>query len=169
MGWFRNSARDFQNTRCGDRAPGSTSRGGLTRLFWTSWKSRSSAGSRHAGCGTCHGTPARTDARGNFPLPRRCRSCCGNPSSTFCFPHKRRRSTNSLHRAAPFVILAVGSTGVGKTTTVAKLTQRFRQQGKTLSWLPRTRFVRQQSISSRCGRTAKVDVIRHRPALIRRP
>ena len=35
---------------------------------------------------------------GNFPLPRRCGSCCGNPSSTFCFPHKRRRSTNSLHR-----------------------------------------------------------------------
>lgn len=31
----------------------------------------------------------------------------------------------------PFVILAVGVNGVGKTTTVAKLTQRFRQQGNT--------------------------------------
>ena len=31
----------------------------------------------------------------------------------------------------PFVILVVGVNGVGKTTTIAKLTQRFRQEGKS--------------------------------------
>lgn len=54
----------------------------------------------------------------------------------------------------PFVILAVGVNGVGKTTTVAKLTQRFRQQGKNhYSW-PGIPSARRRSINCRSGRTA---------------
>ena len=64
----------------------------------------------------------------------------------------------------PFVILAVGVNGVGKTTTVAKLTQRFRQQGKTALLVAGDTF-RAAAIDQLqvwADRT-KVDIIRHRP------
>ena len=64
----------------------------------------------------------------------------------------------------PFVILAVGVNGVGKTTTVAKLTQRFRQQGKTALLVAGDTF-RAAAIDQLqvwADRT-QVDIIRHRP------
>jgi fused signal recognition particle receptor len=37
-----------------------------------------------------------------------------------------------VHGATPFVILAIGVNGVGKTTTIGKLASRFRSQGKSV-------------------------------------
>ncbi len=45
----------------------------------------------------------------------------------------------------PFVILAVGVNGVGKTTTIAKVAQRLAQSG-------RQPLLRRRSISCKCGR-----------------
>ena len=64
----------------------------------------------------------------------------------------------------PFVILAVGVNGVGKTTTVAKLTQRFRQQGKKPLLVAGDTF-RAAAIDQLqvWADRIEVDVIRHRP------
>ena len=64
----------------------------------------------------------------------------------------------------PFVILAVGVNGVGKTTTVAKLTQRFCQQGKTPLLVAGDTF-RAAAIDQLqvWADRINVEVIRHRP------
>lgn len=64
----------------------------------------------------------------------------------------------------PFVILVVGVNGVGKTTTVAKLAQRFSREGKTPLLVAADTFraaaIDQLRIwADRIG----VDIIRHRP------
>jgi fused signal recognition particle receptor len=45
---------------------------------------------------------------------------------------QRKAETIELHRANPFVILVVGVNGTGKTTTIAKLSQRFKNEGKSV-------------------------------------
>jgi fused signal recognition particle receptor len=64
----------------------------------------------------------------------------------------------------PFVILAVGVNGVGKTTTIAKLTQRFRQGGKSTLLVAGDTF-RAAAIDQLqvWADRIQVDVIRHRP------
>jgi fused signal recognition particle receptor len=44
----------------------------------------------------------------------------------------REVATVELDRTKPFVILVVGVNGTGKTTTIAKLTQRWKGEGKTV-------------------------------------
>ena len=46
-------------------------------------------------------------------------------------PH-RKAETIELSRAKPFVILVVGVNGTGKTTTIAKLSQRWKNEGKSV-------------------------------------
>ena len=46
-------------------------------------------------------------------------------------PH-RAASTIDVSRAKPFVILVVGVNGTGKTTTIAKLSQRWKSEGKNV-------------------------------------
>jgi len=64
----------------------------------------------------------------------------------------------------PFVLLAVGVNGVGKTTTVAKLAQRLRESGKTPLLVAADTFraaaIEQLGV---WGRRVGVEVIRHRP------
>ena len=64
----------------------------------------------------------------------------------------------------PFVILVVGVNGVGKTTTIAKLTQRFRQEGKSPLLVAGDTFraaaIDQLQVWSD---RINVDLIRHRP------
>lgn len=64
----------------------------------------------------------------------------------------------------PFVILVVGVNGVGKTTTIAKLTQRFRQEGKSPLLVAGDTF-RAAAIDQLqvWADRIKVDLIRHRP------
>jgi fused signal recognition particle receptor len=45
---------------------------------------------------------------------------------------QRAISTIDVARAKPFVILVVGVNGTGKTTTIAKLASRFKNEGKTV-------------------------------------
>jgi fused signal recognition particle receptor len=45
---------------------------------------------------------------------------------------QRAISTIDVSRAKPFVILVVGVNGTGKTTTIAKLASRFKNEGKTV-------------------------------------
>src|SRR5688500_17727438 len=45
---------------------------------------------------------------------------------------KRQAATIDLSKAKPFVILVVGVNGTGKTTTIAKLAQRWKNEGKTV-------------------------------------
>jgi fused signal recognition particle receptor len=45
---------------------------------------------------------------------------------------QRVTGTIEVDRAKPFVILVVGVNGTGKTTTIAKLTQRWKGEGKTV-------------------------------------
>jgi fused signal recognition particle receptor len=45
---------------------------------------------------------------------------------------KRVASTIDLSRAKPFVMLVVGVNGTGKTTTIAKLSQRWKSEGKSV-------------------------------------
>src|SRR6266498_439638 len=45
---------------------------------------------------------------------------------------QRIASTIDVHRAKPFVILVVGVNGTGKTTTIAKLAQRWTAEGKSV-------------------------------------
>ncbi|HEX2831706.1 MAG TPA: signal recognition particle-docking protein FtsY [Thermoanaerobaculia bacterium] len=45
---------------------------------------------------------------------------------------QRKAETIELDRAKPFVILVVGVNGTGKTTTIAKLSQRFKNEGKSV-------------------------------------
>ncbi|MGN6183033.1 MAG: signal recognition particle-docking protein FtsY [Thermoanaerobaculia bacterium] len=45
---------------------------------------------------------------------------------------QRNAETIELERAKPFVILVVGVNGTGKTTTIAKLSQRFKNEGKSV-------------------------------------
>jgi len=45
---------------------------------------------------------------------------------------QRIASTIDVSRAKPFVILVVGVNGTGKTTTIAKLAQRWKAEGKTV-------------------------------------
>lgn len=64
----------------------------------------------------------------------------------------------------PFVILVVGVNGVGKTTTIAKLAQRFRREGKTPLLVAADTFraaaIDQLQVwADRIG----VEIIRHRP------
>jgi fused signal recognition particle receptor len=63
----------------------------------------------------------------------------------------------------PFVILAVGVNGVGKTTTLAKLAQRLLQDGRTLLFVAADTF-RAAAIEQleMWGNRIGVDVIRHR-------
>jgi len=65
--------------------------------------------------------------------------------------------------ARPFVILAVGVNGVGKTTTLAKLAQRFMQQGKKPLLVAGDTFraAAIEQLETWGGRIG-VDVIRHR-------
>ena len=62
----------------------------------------------------------------------------------------------------PFVILAVGVNGVGKTTTLAKLAQRFKDQGKTPLLVAADTF-RAAAIEQLAiwGQRLGVDIIRH--------
>ena len=64
----------------------------------------------------------------------------------------------------PYVILVVGVNGVGKTTTIAKLTQRFRQEGKSPLLVAGDTF-RAAAIDQLqvWADRIQVDVIRHRP------
>jgi fused signal recognition particle receptor len=45
---------------------------------------------------------------------------------------QRKAETIEVSRAKPFVILVVGVNGTGKTTTIAKLAQRFKAEGKNV-------------------------------------
>jgi fused signal recognition particle receptor len=45
---------------------------------------------------------------------------------------RRQTSTIDLARSKPFVILVVGVNGTGKTTTIAKLAQRWKNEGKSV-------------------------------------
>ncbi|HYH09297.1 MAG TPA: signal recognition particle-docking protein FtsY [Thermoanaerobaculia bacterium] len=45
---------------------------------------------------------------------------------------QRKAETIELARAKPFVILVVGVNGTGKTTTIAKLSQRWKNEGKSV-------------------------------------
>lgn len=45
---------------------------------------------------------------------------------------RRQAATIDLAKAKPFVILVVGVNGTGKTTTIAKLAQRWKNEGKTV-------------------------------------
>ncbi len=45
---------------------------------------------------------------------------------------QRKAATIDLSRAKPFVILVVGVNGTGKTTTIAKLAQRWKGEGKSV-------------------------------------
>lgn len=68
------------------------------------------------------------------------------------------------HTPKPFVVLVVGVNGVGKTTTIAKLAQRFRQAGKIPLLVAADTFraaaIEQLEVwAKRVG----VDVIRHQP------
>ena len=45
---------------------------------------------------------------------------------------RRQASTIDIGRAKPFVILVVGVNGTGKTTTIAKLSQRWKNEGKSV-------------------------------------
>jgi fused signal recognition particle receptor len=45
---------------------------------------------------------------------------------------KRHAATVDLSKAKPFVILVVGVNGTGKTTTIAKLASRWKNEGKTV-------------------------------------
>ncbi|HYI11780.1 MAG TPA: signal recognition particle-docking protein FtsY [Thermoanaerobaculia bacterium] len=45
---------------------------------------------------------------------------------------QRKAGTIDLSRAKPFVILVVGVNGTGKTTTIAKLSQRWKGEGKSV-------------------------------------
>ena len=45
---------------------------------------------------------------------------------------QRQASTIEIARAKPFVILVVGVNGTGKTTTIAKLSQRWKGEGKSV-------------------------------------
>jgi fused signal recognition particle receptor len=45
---------------------------------------------------------------------------------------RREASTIDISRAKPFVILVVGVNGTGKTTTIAKLSQRWKNEGKSV-------------------------------------
>jgi fused signal recognition particle receptor len=45
---------------------------------------------------------------------------------------RRQAATIDLAKARPFVILVVGVNGTGKTTTIAKLAQRWKNEGKTV-------------------------------------
>jgi fused signal recognition particle receptor len=45
---------------------------------------------------------------------------------------QRKAETIDLSRAKPFVILVVGVNGTGKTTTIAKLSQRWKNEGKNV-------------------------------------
>ena len=45
---------------------------------------------------------------------------------------QRKASTIEIARAKPFVILVVGVNGTGKTTTIAKLAQRWKGEGKSV-------------------------------------
>jgi fused signal recognition particle receptor len=45
---------------------------------------------------------------------------------------QRKAETIEVSRAKPFVILVVGVNGTGKTTTIAKLSQRFKAEGKSV-------------------------------------
>jgi fused signal recognition particle receptor len=45
---------------------------------------------------------------------------------------ERRTGTIDIGRAKPFVILVVGVNGTGKTTTIAKLAQRWKSEGKSV-------------------------------------
>lgn len=45
---------------------------------------------------------------------------------------QRRAETIEIGRAKPFVILVVGVNGTGKTTTIAKLSQRWKSEGKSV-------------------------------------
>lgn len=80
-------------------------------------------------------------------------------------PVQARSITELVERGPkPFVILAVGVNGVGKTTTVAKLAQRFSREGKTPLLVAADTFraaaIDQLQIwADRIG----VDIVRHRP------
>ena len=45
---------------------------------------------------------------------------------------RRQAQTIDLSRAKPFVVLVVGVNGTGKTTTIAKLSQRWKNEGKSV-------------------------------------
>ena len=45
---------------------------------------------------------------------------------------RRQAATIDLSKARPFVILVVGVNGTGKTTTIAKLAQRWKNEGRTV-------------------------------------
>ena len=45
---------------------------------------------------------------------------------------QRKAETIEIDRAKPFVILVVGVNGTGKTTTIAKLSQRWKSEGKSV-------------------------------------
>src|SRR6202158_2608976 len=45
---------------------------------------------------------------------------------------RRQAETIDIDRAKPFVILVVGVNGTGKTTTIAKLAQRWKAEGKSV-------------------------------------
>ena len=45
---------------------------------------------------------------------------------------QRRAATIETERAKPFVVLVVGVNGTGKTTTIAKLSQRWKSEGKSV-------------------------------------
>ena len=56
----------------------------------------------------------------------------------------------------PFVILAVGVNGVGKTTTIAKIAQRLVQAGKVPLLVAAIPFARRRSINCKSGLTESV-------------
>src|SRR5690606_40688635 len=46
--------------------------------------------------------------------------------------HDVEHPRQPIHPAGPFVIVMVGVNGVGKTTTIGKMAQQFKQQGKSV-------------------------------------
>ena len=108
----------------------------------------------------------KAEARGaEASTPEGIRNVLGRTVLDILTPVQSRSIIELVERGPkPFVILVVGVNGVGKTTTVAKLAQRFSREGKTPLLVAADTFraaaIDQLRIwADRIG----VDIIRHRP------
>lgn len=156
----------FKNTPGGHRTAGSTpgTRGGPRSVRRVGGRPHQ-RGFGYACRGTCDGGPARSDARGNFSAAEKVRELLRQSVLDILLPTQGVSIDQLIAQGPrPFVILAVGVNGVGKTTTVAKLTQRFRQQGHTALLVAGDTF-RAAAIDQLqvWADRIQVDIIRHRP------
>ena len=123
-------------------------------------------GSGPAGCRACHGAAAGPDARWQFLIRRQ----SPGPLETIRPRYSSAdtiRLDESISVAGAAAVCHLGrgrEDGVGKTTTIAKLTQRFCQEGKTSLLVAGDTF-RAAAIDQLqvWADRIHVDVIRHRP------